>query len=63
MEQTLRLPFLRYSKEAETQKLPASKPLRAPLFIQDAVTPFGDGTLLLALWRFQEADGQDDAKS
>ena len=26
------------------------------MFIQDAVTPFGDDTLLLALWRMQEAE-------
>lgn len=63
MEQTMRAQILRYSKDAETQSRPKPERLRAPLFIQDVVTPFGDGTLLLALWRFQEAEGQDDAKS
>ena len=38
------------------------EPLRPPLFIHDAVTPFGDGTLLLALLRLQETEGQDDSE-
>ncbi len=63
MEQSLRAPILRYSNDAETQSRPKPERLRAPVFIQDAVTPLGDGTLLLALWRFQKAEGQDDAMS
>ena len=61
MEQTLRAPFQQPSEAAATQSRPKPEKLRAPLFIQDAVTPFGDGTLLLALWRFQEAVDQGDA--
>ncbi|QDI77036.1 MULTISPECIES: hypothetical protein [Leisingera] len=59
MEQTLRAPLLQTAKDAETRARPEPEPARAPLFIQDAVTPWADGTLLLALWRMQEAKGQD----
>lgn len=63
MEQTLRTPFLPPVTKAEAGTKPKPKPARSPLFIQDAVTPWADGTLLLALWRVQEAEGQDDAGS
>ncbi|MCB4454915.1 hypothetical protein [Leisingera sp. McT4-56] len=55
MEQTLHPPFLPPVNKAEARTKPKPNPARAPLFIQDAVTPFGDDTLLLALWRLQEA--------
>ncbi|AHD01825.1 hypothetical protein [Leisingera methylohalidivorans] len=54
MEQILRTPFLTALAEAETGTKPKPKPLRAPLFIQDAVTPWASSTMLLALWRLQE---------
>ena len=59
MEKTLRTPFLQVSKDAETRTRPKPKPARAPLFIQDAVTPWEDGTMLLTLWRMQEAEDQN----
>ncbi|KIC11526.1 hypothetical protein RA19_05660 [Leisingera sp. ANG-M1] len=59
MEQTLRTPFLQPAQDAETRTRPKPKPVRAPLFIQDAVTPWADGTMLLALWRLQEAEERD----
>ncbi|UWQ50214.1 hypothetical protein K3722_01840 [Leisingera caerulea] len=63
MEQTLSTPFLPPVTKAEAGTKPKPEPARPPLFIQDAVTPFGDGTLLLALWRMQDAEGQDGAGS
>ncbi len=59
MEQTLRTPFLPSLAETETRARPKPKPLRAPLFIQDAVTPWAGSTMLLALWRQQEAEDRD----
>ena len=38
---------------------PERKPMRAPVFIQDAVTPLGYETLLLKVLRDQSAD-QDE---
>ena len=35
---------------------PEPKPRRAPVFIQDAVTPWGQDTMLLALWRQRITD-------
>ncbi|MBY6056037.1 hypothetical protein KUV26_09465 [Leisingera daeponensis] len=58
MEQALPRPFPAPLAEAGTR--PEPKPARAPLFIQDAVTPWPDGTLLLALWRLQEAGKHED---
>ncbi|EDZ45833.1 hypothetical protein [Leisingera daeponensis] len=63
MEQTLRTPFLPPVTKAEAGTKPKPKSARSPLFIQDAVTPWADGTLLLALWRMQEAESQDGAGS
>ena len=59
MEQTLRTPFLPSLAETETRARPKPKPLRAPLFIQDAVTPWAGSTMLLALWQQQEAEDRD----
>ncbi|WP_245596897.1 hypothetical protein [Leisingera aquimarina] len=55
----MRTPFLSPLAETETRARPKPKPLRAPLFIQDAVTPWADSTMLLALWRQQEAEDRD----
>ncbi|NSY37849.1 hypothetical protein [Leisingera sp. ANG59] len=63
MEQTLRSPFLPPVTKAEAGTKTKPKPARTPLFIQDAVTPWGDDTLLLALWRIQEAERQDGTGS
>ncbi|WP_205627900.1 hypothetical protein [Ruegeria marisrubri] len=42
------------AQSAEATTGPKPKPRRAPVFIQDAVTPWGQETLLLALWRAQQ---------
>ncbi|TMV06835.1 hypothetical protein FGK63_11980 [Ruegeria sediminis] len=46
------------AQDAETATGPPPEPLRAPVFIQDAVTPWGPDTLLLALWRAQQDRGK-----
>ncbi|WP_348540255.1 hypothetical protein [Ruegeria sp. R14_0] len=52
-------PLWALSKDADTATGPEPKPMRAPVFIQDAVTPWGSETLLLKLLRDQ-AEGQDE---
>ncbi|MCX8953265.1 hypothetical protein OU790_07440 [Ruegeria sp. NA] len=47
------------SRDAEVMAKPDPKPLRAPVFIHDAVTPWGAETMLLKLLREQAAD-QDE---
>lgn len=47
------------SKDTESTTGPERKPMRAPVFIHDAVTPWGDETLLLKLMRDQ-AVNQDE---
>ncbi|WP_323778654.1 hypothetical protein [Leisingera sp.] len=54
MEQTLNTPFVAPFAEAEAGTKPKPEPQRAPLFIQDAVTPWAGSTMLLTLWRLQE---------
>lgn len=39
---------------------PDNRKRRAPVFIHDAVTPWGGETLLLSLLRQQALDAQDD---
>ncbi|SHE35363.1 hypothetical protein SAMN05444279_101266 [Ruegeria intermedia] len=46
------------AQRAEATTGPEPKPRRAPVFIQDAVTPWGRETLLLALWRAQQDQDQ-----
>ena len=46
------------AQSAEATTSPEPKPRRAPVFIQDAVTPWGQETLLLALWRAQQDQDQ-----
>lgn len=38
---------------------PERKPRRSPVFINDAVTPVADTTLLLTLWQHQQVDEDD----
>lgn len=59
MEQIYPATFLPLARDAENATKHKPKPVRAPLFIQDAVTPWGEETLLLALWRLQETPHQD----
>ena len=59
MDRALTPPLWTPSDAAETHTGPAPKPLRAPVFIHDAITPWGSETLLLKLLREQAAD-QDE---
>ncbi len=59
MDRVLTPPLWTLSDAAETHTGPAPKPLRAPVFIHDAITPWGTETLLLKLLREQAAD-QDE---
>ncbi|WP_282152281.1 hypothetical protein [Ruegeria atlantica] len=56
MDRTATSLFWTHSQAAETHTGPAPKPLRAPVFIHDAITPWGTETLLLKLLREQAAD-------
>ncbi|WP_142638682.1 hypothetical protein [Ruegeria faecimaris] len=46
-------------QKADTATDPQRTPLRAPVFIHDAVTPWGPETLLLKLLRDQAADQEE----
>ena len=59
MDRALSPSIWSFSKDAEASAGPERKPLRAPVFIQDAVTPWRDETLLLKLLRDQATD-QDE---
>ncbi|MES0825750.1 hypothetical protein [Ruegeria sp. SCP11] len=48
-----------FSQDSDAATGPERKPMRAPIFIHDAVTPWGQETLLLKLLREQAAD-QDE---
>ncbi|UUV05784.1 hypothetical protein [Ruegeria sp. YS9] len=59
MDRTL-TPFAwTFSSYAEDSTSPERKPLRAPVFIHDAVTPWRDETMLLKLLRAQAADQEE----
>ncbi|AXT27950.1 hypothetical protein D1823_16100 [Ruegeria sp. AD91A] len=59
MDRTL-IPFAwTFSSAAEASTSPERKPMRAPVFIHDAVTPWGDETMLLKLFREQAADQEE----
>ncbi|WP_170411649.1 hypothetical protein [Ruegeria atlantica] len=59
MDRALPKPFWTLSKDADTATGPEPKPMRAPVFIHDAVTPWGSETMLLKLLREQASD-QDE---
>ncbi|WP_170571503.1 hypothetical protein [Ruegeria atlantica] len=59
MDQAVRLPFWTSSRDSDAATGPGRKPLRAPVFIHDAVTPWRQETLLLKLMRDQAVD-QDE---
>ncbi|WP_170755222.1 hypothetical protein [Ruegeria lacuscaerulensis] len=59
MDRALTPPFWAPSQDADTSTSPERKPLRAPVFIHDAVIPWRDETLLLKLLRDQALD-QDE---
>ncbi|MEW2919047.1 hypothetical protein AB1A64_18425 [Ruegeria sp. ANG10] len=59
MDRTLTPSIWTLSQDTDSATAPERKPLRAPVFIHDAVTPWRDETLLLKLLRDQAAD-QDE---
>lgn len=63
MDLTLPHPFWRISEDAEsrTKTKPDPKSRSAPVFINDAVTPWGRETLLLTILR-QQAMDRDSTK-
>ena len=59
MDRTL-TPFVwTLSSDTEASAGPERKPMRAPVFIHDAVTPWADETMLLKLLREQAADQEE----
>lgn len=59
MDHALTPPLWGYSQKNDATTGPPAKPVRAPIFIHDAVTPWGSETMLLRLWREQATD-QDE---
>lgn len=60
MDRAADIPIWAIGRVNDTTTGPERKPLRSPVFIHDAVTPWGRETLLLALWREQQARDQDE---
>jgi hypothetical protein len=61
MDQTLSWFFRPATEAAEHIRTgPDRRALSSPVFIQDAVTPWADGTLLLDQLRRQQAQDQED---
>ncbi|NOD63887.1 MULTISPECIES: hypothetical protein [unclassified Ruegeria] len=48
-----------FARDAEASTGPERKPMRAPVFIHDAVTPWGAETMLLKVLREQAADQEE----
>ncbi|KIC45110.1 MAG: hypothetical protein AB3N07_00165 [Ruegeria sp.] len=59
MDHALTPPIWAVSKDTDTTTGPPTKPLRAPVFIHDAVIPWRDETLLLKLLRDQAVDEEE----
>ncbi len=59
MDRAISPPLWAFSKDTDTTTNPPPKPMRAPVFIHDAIIPWRDETLLLKLLRDQGAD-QDE---
>ncbi len=59
MDRAITPPLWAFSKDADTTTGPPPKPMRASVFIHDAVIPWRDETLLLKLLRDQATD-QDE---
>ncbi|KIC38682.1 hypothetical protein RA27_19890 [Ruegeria sp. ANG-R] len=59
MDRAISPPFWVFSTDSDTTTGPPPKPMRAPVFIHDAVIPWRDETLLLKLLRDQASD-QDE---
>ncbi|MGV6804999.1 MAG: hypothetical protein ACWA49_12390 [Ruegeria sp.] len=59
MDHALKPSFWTVVPQIRTVTRPERKPGRAPVFIHDAVTPWGRETLLLKLLREQAADQEE----
>lgn len=59
MDRAIAPPLWAFSKDTDTATGPAPKPMRAPVFIHDAVIPWRDETLLLKLLRDQAKDHEE----
>ncbi|MGI9370758.1 MAG: hypothetical protein ACR2O2_18165 [Ruegeria sp.] len=59
MDHAIAPPIWFAAPDTESVTGPPSKPRRSPVFIHDAITPWGRDTMLLALWREQVRD-QDE---
>ncbi|WP_037313731.1 hypothetical protein [Ruegeria halocynthiae] len=59
MDRAVTPPLWTFAQDTDIATGPPPKPRRAPVFIHDAVTPWGQDTLLLKLLRDQAAD-QDE---
>lgn len=60
MEHVARGPLWTLTQQVQDKTGPEQKPRRSPVFIQDAVTPWGGETLLLALLRAQQEGTDQD---
>ncbi|MCA0907971.1 hypothetical protein LCM27_16350 [Ruegeria marisrubri] len=59
MDRTLTSFAWTFPSDSEAAAGPERKPMRAPVFIHDAVTPCADETMLLKLLREQAADQEE----
>lgn len=59
MDRALTPPIWAFSQDTDATNGPEPKPMHAPVFIHDAITPWGDETMLLKLWREQAADQEE----
>ncbi len=59
MERALTPPLWAFARDVDTTTGLPPKPRRAPVFIHDAITPWGQETLLLKLLREQAADQEE----
>ncbi len=59
MDRAITPPLWTFSQDSDTATGTPPKPMRAPVFIHDAVIPWRDETLLLKLLRDQATD-QDE---
>lgn len=59
MDRAITPPLWAFRQDAETATGPDPKPMCAPVFIHDAIIPWGTETMLLKLWREQAADQEE----
>ncbi len=59
MDRALPPLFWGLAQDTDTETGPPRKPARAPVFIHDAITPWGAETMLLKVLRDQAADHEE----